>query len=129
MRRLTALLLVFTVCLMFFCACKKDGKYGYERNPAFTYGTYEGQSVENIYELVGTKTNYGITDYSGGYTSDKEGSYTVVVSKTADGGVVAYGHIAGKVDNGGIYVYSPNKEDWDIVRNHASEEVKKLKNN
>lgn len=114
------MLTVLACCLL--CGCSNDD-YVYSRNSKYTYGTYKDDGITEIYNLVGSKTSYGITDYSNGFTPDKSDSYTVIVSETACGGVVAYGNISGNHLDG-IYVYSPDKKDREDVREHATEELK-----
>ena len=110
MRKINNLLLaiIFTLGITFvLSSC--NSKSEYTRNPDYTYGTYENDDIESIYTLNGNPEQYYMEDYSDGVSKGSQGSYFINVCTTDDGGIIAYGD--------GLYVYSPDKNDKNSVKN------------
>lgn len=107
---LLAAIITFGVILT-GCGSKSE----YTRNSDYTYGKLSNDNIESVYELIGTKTEYSIDDYTDGITTGSKGHYFVTISETASGGVVAWGE--------NMYVYSPDKSNIDNVRNALVSEL------
>lgn len=100
------LTIILTTLLL--CGCGSNSKNQYSRNPNYTYGEIPNGGITAIYTLMGeqTQTHYDVVD---SIKTGMKGSLNVTTSETNSGGVVAYG--------GGMYVYSPDKNDKSKVTN------------
>ena len=115
MKAVKSFLLIIMIILLVGCSSKESDS----KNPHFTYGTLQNDNIEAVFDLEGNPTQQLVEDYSQGVAYGSKGSYFINVCETTSGGVVAYGE--------GKYVYSPDKNDKDDVRNALIQEC--VKNN
>ncbi len=110
MKSIKSFLLIIIVVLFVGCSATEDSS----RNPKYTYGTLENGNIEAVYNLEGNPVQQLVEDYSKGVAYGSKGSYFINICETTCGGIVAYGE--------GKYVYSPDKDDKNGVKNALIQE-------
>lgn len=99
--------LFFLIFIIALTGC--NSKHENSKNSKYVYGTFQNGDISSVYTLVGNPSQYSLQDYTEGVGKGAIGSYFINVCETESGGVVAYGE--------GMYVYSPDKNDKNDVKN------------